>query len=146
MEPECVELIRLGLDCLDGSKTVVQLEFRSESVGCGGGELHKSSTLPKQREKCGSGTLGMCRLSKLFLLLVVVFQVESVKVSEVSWSIGSISFIETSGIDMCSCRWTSDSVFMGIIVSFLNRGGIIGIIVSLLHVDIGCCLMNIGEW
>ena len=41
---ECVELIRLGLDCLDGSKTVVQLEFRSESVGCGGGELHKSST------------------------------------------------------------------------------------------------------
>ena len=143
------------MDCLDVNRTVVQLEFRSISVGCGGVELPKSDTLPKQREKCESVTSGMCRLSKLFLLLVVVYQLESVKASEVSWSIGSISFIETSGIDMCSCRWTSDSVIMGIIVSFLdvdigcclmNRGGIIGIIVSLLHVDIGCCLMNIGEW
>ena len=65
---ECVELIRLGMDCLDGSKTVVQLEFRSISVGCGRVELPKSDTLPKQREKCESVTSGMCRLSKLFLL------------------------------------------------------------------------------
>ena len=76
---ECVELIRLGMDCLDVNRTVVQLEFRSISVGCGGVELHKSDTLPKHREKCESVTSGMCRLSRLFLLgLVVVYQVELV--------------------------------------------------------------------
>ena len=142
------------MDCLDVTRTVVQLECRPLSVGCGGVELPSSDTLPKPGEKYESVTSGLCRLSRLFLLgLVMVYQLESVAVVEVSWNIGSISFSETSGICMFSSLWTSDS-FMSIIVSFfdvgigccfMNSGGFIGIMVSLLHVDIGCCLMNIGE-
>ena len=167
---ECVELSWLGLE---GSKLVMQLKSRPKSVGCGGGELHKSSTLLKPTEKWEN--LGIVRLSKLFLLVVVLLEVEFViKASDVvqlvvivvgssvfpsdnlsSLSIGNISHIETSGMDMCSSWWTSDLGIIGIIVSFLhvdigcclmNIGGIIGIIVSFLHVDIGCCLMNIGDW
>ena len=149
---ECVELTRLGLE---GSKLVMQLKSRPKSVGCGGGELHKSSTLLKPTEKWEN--LGIVRLSKLFLLVVVFLEVEFVNTSDVvqfgvivvgssvipSWisdtgdnlialSMGNILHILTSDLDICSSWWTSDL-------------GIIG--VSLLHVDICWCLMlNIGDW